>query len=121
MRYEHREYFQHGLLLHPPVIACDEPEMVVQQTTDYNASALHGGPIAASAWKHESDGSVLLTVVNIADKTLPCELSLEYTCALSDRGIVFEGTVDGTAQIKDGKLALELPALSVIMAVIPAE
>lgn len=120
MRYKHRDYFQHGLLLHPPVIACDEPEIVVQQTTDYNASALHGGPIAASMWRHEYDGSMLLTAVNITDKPLACELSLEYTCDLPDGEIAFEGTINGTALIKNGKIALQLPPLSVIMAVIPA-
>ncbi len=121
LRYKHREYFQHGLLLHPPVIACDEPELVVQQTTDYNTSALHGGPIAASMWRHEHDGSMLLTAANITDKALDCELSLEYTCSLPDGEITFEGTVTGTTQVKNGRTALKLPALSVIMAVIPAK
>lgn len=120
LRYQHREYFQHGLLLHPPVIACDEPEIVVQQTTDYNASALHGGPIAASMWRHENGGSVLLTAANITDKELSCELSLEYTCDLPDGEIVFEGSITGTAPLKNGKIPLTLPPLSVIMAVIPA-
>ena len=121
LRYQHREYFQHGLLLHPPVITCAEPELVVQQTTDYNASALHGGPIAASMWQHECDGSMLLTVVNITDKELPFELSLEHTCSLPDGEITFEGTVSGTVQVKNGKIDLQLPPLSVIMAVIPAK
>ena len=117
IRYEHRDYFQHGLLLHPPVIACNEPEIVVQQTTDYNASALHGGPIAASMWQHECDGSLLLTVANITDKELPFELSLEHTCSLPDGEITFEGTVSGTVQVKNGKIDLEETKREIVAAV----
>ena len=114
MRYKHRAYYTHGQLLRPPKVSCDAPAIVVHHTSDYNTGALFGNPITAALRGHPTDGTKLLVVVNISDQSLPCELQ----CDLPDGEIQLEGGLECSATVRDGKIALTMPPLSVVMSII---
>ena len=114
LRYHYREYYTHGTLCRPPKVVCEAPDIVVHRTNDYHTNCLYGHAISAGLRAHASNGSRLLTVINITAQEQQCEL----ICELPDGEMTLEGAINRKVLIHNGRIMLCMPPRSTVMGVV---